>query len=67
MVNEKILSYYRFERIIEDIEDYDYQIIDPSINKTEKINIVNTLESQFDKNNVVDMAFETIKKHNNRE
>jgi spectinomycin phosphotransferase len=66
-INGKILSYYRFERIIEDIEEYDYQIIDPSTNTDEKINIVNILESQFDKNNVVDMAFQTdIKIYGNK-
>ena len=59
-------SYYRFERIIEDIKDYDHQLIDPSKNKTEKINIINTLESQFDKNNVVDMAFKTLSGHARR-
>jgi spectinomycin phosphotransferase len=61
MINEEIVSYYRFERIIKDIEEYDYQLIAPSTNRTDKINIVNILESQFDKDNVVDMAFKTIK------
>jgi spectinomycin phosphotransferase len=58
-INSTLLAYYRYERIIEDVEDFNNQMNDKKIDIKEKLNIVNILESTFDKNDVVDVAFKT--------
>jgi spectinomycin phosphotransferase len=56
-IDNALLAYYRYERIIEDIEDFNNQINDKNTDIKEKLHIVHILESMFDKNDVIDVAF----------
>ena len=56
-INKDLLSYYRLERIVEDIADFSAQIHDKSINDADKQKIYTLFTGMFDQNGVVDIAF----------
>lgn len=61
-VNKAILSYYRLERIVEDIADFSIEIRVKSISKADKQAIYKLFTGMFEQNGVVDIALKTDQK-----
>jgi spectinomycin phosphotransferase len=58
-INETLLAYYRCARIIEDIEDYSRQFLDPHIQCKDGSTAYHHFVSQFDPGGVVEIALNT--------
>lgn len=58
-INWALLTYYRYERILEDIADYGRQLLLVKEGSQNKIKWVKEFKDQFASNGVIDIAFET--------
>jgi spectinomycin phosphotransferase len=58
-INKEILSYYRLERIVEDIADFSIQLHSASIADADKQTIYKLFTGMFDQNGVVDIALKS--------
>lgn len=62
-VNWTLISYYRYERIVEDIAVYSQELLLKPMQDNNRIEMYKQFMSMFEPRGVVDIAFETEKQH----